>query len=222
MEIFAGAQMFSTHLVTLLSPSQCSSILSSKLVREAPSLGMCEHTENSSLQTRLPSPVTLAWIDSPWTLSQVWASRKVCWVLVLASFCWPPSWHFDQAGGWYHLLAAWPEMPLPGQNLTFWKEPALDHEARAKPYSGEAHWSFLPSENHKPKEPDADYWMKAPIRQQHLCQSWLDLLTQALGTAISLLSRWSHLTSTIALKGEHGFKKVPLYFIWFDTVHWRE
>lgn len=74
--------------------------------------------------------------------------KKVCWVLVLASFCWPPSWHFDQAGGWYHLAGSLARMPLPGQTGLS-GEPALDHEARSKAHSGEAHWKFpLPSENH--------------------------------------------------------------------------
>lgn len=118
MEIFGKEHRCSVHTWwLLLSPSQCSPILVFlKLLRGGtfPWDVWTYREQFIADPFTFPSHFGLDWLTVN-TQPGVWVSRKVRWVLVLASFCWPPSWHFDQAGGWYHLAGSLARMPLPGQ-----------------------------------------------------------------------------------------------------------
>lgn len=80
MEIFGKEHRCSVHTWWFFClPASALPSLPLKLLRGGTFPGMWEtRAENSSLQTRLPSPVTLAWIDSPWTLSQVCGFQEKC------------------------------------------------------------------------------------------------------------------------------------------------
>ena len=60
--------------------------------------------------------------------------------------------------GWWVVSFGWQpgQNATPWANLTFWKEGALDHGASNKAHVVRHAGSLLLSENHRPKEPDAD------------------------------------------------------------------
>lgn len=210
--------MFSTHLVT---SSVSQPVPSHPCLPKASEEGTFPWDVWTYIEQCIADPCTfpghfgLDWLTMN-TQPGVWVSRKVRWVLVLASAGHPADTLIRLVGGiiW---LAAWPECHSLGKP-DFLERRCTWPWGKQQSTRGEARWKSPTLRESQTKGTWCWLVNESTNQGSNLCHH--DLTSyQALGTAISLLSRWSHLMSTTALKGEQGFKKVPLlYLIWHSSL----